>query len=475
MRPARLVPLLMVIAFLGASGRAGTASPGAAPGRRSEPSWLEPYREPAARLVGTALSSDAAWRRLAEMTDTFGPRLSGSPSLEAALAWAAAGMRRDGFENVRLDPVKVPHWVRGTERLEFVEPVTHPIVMLGLGDSVGTGGTPLEAEAIVVTSFEDLQQRADAVRGRIVVYNVPFTTYAETVAYRTGGPSRAAALGGVAALVRSVGHDGLRLPHTGVLRYAAGIPQVPAAAITAEDADKLQRFQERGQRIALRLRMDAKFLPDADSANLVAEWVGRERPDEIVAIGCHIDSWDVGAGAIDDGGGCMVMWEAVRTLQRLGLRPRRTIRVVFWVNEENGGRGGAAYRDTYRDQLAHHVMMLESDGGVFRPTGFGFTGPERARRQLGDILTLLRGIDATTVAPTGGGADIAPSVDAAGIPALSLEVDDRRYFMIHHTAADTVDKIDPLDVSRCTAAVAVLAYVVAEMPNRLGQDVGTRD
>jgi carboxypeptidase Q len=299
----------------------------------------------------------------------------------------------------------VPRWVRGSETLEIVSPQPGALVMLGLGNSVGTGGAPLEAEVLVVKSFSDLEAQATKAKGRIVLFNVPYTTYGETVQYRSSGPSRAAVHGAVAALVRSVGPPGLRTPHTGSLRYAEDRPKIPAAAITAEDADRLQRMQDRGTRVVLRLRMDAKFLPDAKSANLVAEYRGREKPDEIVAIGCHIDSWDVGAGATDDGGGCVAMWEAVRVLKRLDLRPRRTIRVVFWTNEENGLRGGLAYRDKYKDQLPRHVMMLESDGGVFRPLGFGFTGPERGRAIATEIGSLLAPIGAERIGPNGGGAD----------------------------------------------------------------------
>ncbi|MGH9350032.1 MAG: M20/M25/M40 family metallo-hydrolase, partial [Vicinamibacterales bacterium] len=241
----------------------------------------------------------------------------------------------------------------------------------------------------------------------------------------------------------------------------------PAAAISTEDADRLQRMQQRGTRVVLRLRMEARFLPDAPSANLVAEYRGRERPGEIVAIGCHIDSWDVGTGATDDGGGCVAMWEAVRVLRRLNLRPRRTIRVVFWTNEENGLRGGLAYRDKYMDQLASHVLMLESDSGVFRPLGFGFTGPERGRAIATEIAGLLAPIGAGRIGPHGGGADIGPSVEAGGVPAMSLDVDGSKYFLIHHTPADTVDKIDPADLAKCVAAVAVMSYVVADMPHSL--------
>ena len=429
-------------------------------------SWLDPYRAPASRIIAEATATDDAWQRLALMTDTFGPRLSGSSGLDAAIRWAAGEMERD-FDAVWLDPVKVPHWVRGSESLEIVSPHAGRLAMLGLGNSAGTGGAPIEAEVFVVQSFADLDANAARARGRIVLFNVPYTSYGETVQYRGAGPSRAAAHGAVAALVRSVGLPGLRTPHTGSLRYAQGRPQIPAAAIATEDADRLQRMQDRGTRVVLRLRMEARFLPEADSANVVAEYRGREHPDEIVAIGCHIDSWDVGAGATDDGGGCIAMWEAVRVLRKLGLRPRRTIRVVFWTNEENGLRGGLAYRDKYREQLAKHVMMLESDSGVFRPIGFGFTGPDRGRALVTQIGSLLAPIGASAIGASGGGADIGPSVEAGDLPAMSLEVDGAKYFLIHHTEADTVDKIEPSDLARCVAAVAVMSYVVADMPQTL--------
>ena len=218
--------------------------------------------------------------------------------------------------------------------------------------------------------------------------------------------------------------------------------------------------------VRLKLVMGAHFLPDAPSANVVGELRGREQPDEVVAIGGHIDSWDVGTGSTDDGGGCVVMWEALRLMKQLNLRPRRTVRVVLWTNEENGGRGGLGYRDRHLTELTNHVMMMESDSGVFHPRGFGFTGTDAARVRIREIATLLAGIDADAVGTAGGGADIGPSVQQANIPALSLE-SEGNYFLIHHTPADTIDKIDPVDMARSTAAVAVMTYVIAEMDERL--------
>ena len=434
--------------------------------KRAAPHWLSPYRDTANRLIGESVGSDAAWQRLAYLGDTFGPRLSGSPNLEAAIKWAAEEMQRDGLENVHLEPVTVPHWVRGRESLEIVGRIPQPLVMLGLGNSVGTPPDGVEADLLVVKTFEQLDVAREQVKGKIVLFNVPFTTYGETVRFRAEGPSRAGTLGAVAMLVRSVGPPGLRTPHTGALSYIDGQPKIPAAAVSVEDAARLQRMVDRGTTVRLRLKMEAQFLPDADSANVVGEIRGRERPEEVVVVGGHFDSWDVGTGSTDDGGGCVVTWEALRLMKKLNLRPRRTVRVVLWTNEENGGRGGQAYRDKHLGELANHVMMLESDSGVFSPTGFGFTGSETGRAKVREIATLLAGINADSIGPNGVEADIGPSVQQAGIPALSLEVEGN-YFLVHHTPADTIDKIRPLDMARASAAIAVMTYVIAEMPERL--------
>jgi carboxypeptidase Q len=431
------------------------------------PGWLAQYREPAARLIGEAVSDTFSWRRLAVLTDTIGNRLSGTPQLERAIQWASDEMKRDGLENVHTEKVMVPRWVRGHESAEIVEPARHPMVMLGLGGSVGTPADGVQGDVVIVHSFEELDGAATRIKGRMVLFNVPYTTYGETVQFRARGASRSARYGAVAMLIRSVGLNGLRLPHTGALQYADDAPKIPAAAVTSEDADRLQRMADRGGRVAVRLTMDAHFDADAESANVVGEIRGREKPDEIVVVSGHLDSWDVGAGATDDGGGCVVTWDALRIMKKLNLRPRRTVRVVLWTNEENGGRGGQAYRDAHRAELGKHVLMLESDGGVFRPLGFGFTGSEGARETVRTIATLLAGIAADQITPSGGGADIAPSVQEAHMPSMSLEVDGSKYFLIHHTAADTVDKIDPVEMARCAAAVAVMAYVVADLPQGL--------
>ena len=430
--------------------------------------WLDPYREPAARLIGEAVGSTFAWQRLAVLTDTIGNRLSGSTELDRAIQWAVTEMKKDGLDNVHTEKAMVPRWIRGSESAEIVEPARHPMVMLGLGDSVGTTGDGVQAEVLTVSTFEELDARASSARGRIVFFNAPFTNYGETVRFRSAGPSRAARLGAVAVLVRSIGGNGMRTPHTGALQYSADAPKIPAAAVTSEDADRLQRMTDRGATVVVHLKMDAHFEPDVESANVVGEIRGREKPDEVVVVSGHLDSWDVGAGATDDGGGCVVTWEALRIMKKLNLRPRRTVRVVLWTNEENGGRGGLAYRDQHRAELAKHVMMLESDGGVFRPLGFGFSGNDSARDTVKGIATLLTGIAADQISMGGGGADIGPSLQEGRIPGMSLEVDGTKYFLIHHTPADTMDKIDPVEMAKCAAAVAVMAYVVADLPQRLG-------
>jgi carboxypeptidase Q len=428
--------------------------------------WVEAYREAAGRIVGAALVERRAWERLAYLCDHFPRRLSGSERLEGAVRWATERMRADGLENVRAEPVMVPHWVRGEETAELLEPVRRPLMILGLGGSIGTPPEGITAPVAVVGSFDELEALGDGARGKIVLFDAPYTGYGETVQYRITGASRAAKHGAVAALVRSVTPVSLGTPHTGMMVYGEGAPKIPAAAITIEDAAALHRMQARGEPVRVRLRMGAKTLPDAPSANVLAEWRGWEKPNEVVLLGGHLDAWDVGTGAHDDGGGCVASWEAVRLLKELGLRPRRTLRVVLFTNEENGTRGALGYRDAHAAELADHVLAVETDSGVYSPTGFGFTGSPEALARLREIGRLLDGIGAGQVKAGGGGADVAPLIEK-GVPGAGLEVDGRHYFDIHHTNADTMDKVDPAELARCVATLAVMGYVVADMPERL--------
>jgi carboxypeptidase Q len=432
------------------------------------------YRGDADRIIDAALKDSTAWNRLAEMTDKFGNRLSGTPALEQTIDWVLDRMKADGLQNVRGEPVMVPVWVRGTESARLVSPREQNLPMLGLGGSVATPPGGITADVLVVSSFSDLTAKASQAKGKIVLFDVPFTNYGETVQYRARGAVAAAQAGGVAALVRSVTPYSQRTPHTGALAYDSTVRRIPAAAITVEDVQMIHRLLDRGERVRVTLVMSAKTHPDAESRNVMGEIAGSEKPDEVVVLGGHIDSWDVGRGAMDDGGGVVVAWEAVRLLKRLGLKPRRTIRVVGWTNEENGGRGGQAYRDARKAEVDKHVLAIESDGGVFKPQGFSFTGSEAALDILKQVGLLLDRIDAAAIGKGGGGSDIAPIV-ALGVPGLGLNVDGTKYFWYHHTEADTIDKLDPAEMARCVAAMAVMAYVVADMPETLPRAAaGTR-
>ncbi len=428
---------------------------------------MSDYQPVADRIIAAATADSSAWNRLAEMADRFGHRLSGSESLERAIDWILDQMERDGLDSVRGEPVMVPHWVRGSGALDLVAPVARPLPMLALGGSIGTPPEGVTAEVLVVSSFEELQRRAAEARGRIVVFDVPWQGgYGPTVRYRSRGAIAAGQVGAVAALLRSVTDYSMRTPHTGAMRYDSSVTRVPFSAVTVEDAMLLHRMQDRGERPIVRLVMSSEWLPDAASRNVVAELRGRERPDEVVVLGGHIDSWDVGQGAMDDGGGAVAAWEAVRLLQRLGLQPRRTVRAVLWTNEENGLRGGDGYRDRHAAELDRHVLAIESDAGVFRPRGFGFNGTDSAFAIVQQIGPLLRAIAADSITRGGGGADIGPIMER-GVPGMGLRTAEERYFWYHHTDADTVDKLDPADMARCVAAMAVMAYVVADLEEPL--------
>jgi len=423
------------------------------------------YVEVANRIIAAAQAdSAAAWNRIAELSDRFGHRLSGSKALERAIDWTMATMRQDGLANVRGDKVMVPHWVRGAESLELMSPRRQLLPMLGLGGSIATPKGGITAEVLVVGSFEELEQRAAEAKGKIVLYDAPWRDYSYNGRFRRVGAIAAAKAGAVASLARSAASYSMRTPHTGNMSYDSTVVRIPHASVTAEDAMMMRRMIARGEKVRVTLKMSAAMLPDAESRNVIGELVGGEKPEEIVVMGGHIDSWDVGQGAMDDAGGVVIAWEAVRLLKRLGLTPRRTIRVVGWTNEENGGRGGSAYRDRYQQET--HQLAIESDGGVFSPTGFGFTGSPAAREMITAIGSLLAPIGAGTIGAAGGGADIA-AIMSTGVPGMGLNVDDTKYFWFHHTDADTPDKLDPAEVQRCVAAMAVMAYIAADLEQAL--------
>ena len=433
----------------------------------AQTSWLEPYRANAGKLIAAANADQFAWDRLAELTDTYGQRLSGSDNLTRAIAWAVETMKKDGFDSVRTERVMIPRWVRGSESLEIVNPPHHVIPMLGLGGSIATPAGGIEADVMVVTSGDELVKRSAEAKGRIVLFNVPYTNYGETVTYRSGGASMAARHGAVAMLVRAVGPMGHRTPHTGGMSYAGDVAKIPAAAIAVEDAQRIHRLVSRGVPVRMRLTMEAKFEADVESFNVIGELRGTGKPQEIVLVGCHFDSWDPGTGASDDAVGCIVTWEAARLMKKLNIRPRRTVRVVLFTNEENGLRGGNAYRDAHAEEAANHVFALESDSGVFAPARLGFSGSDAARKIIAEIATLLTSIGMQDVVPGGGGADIGPIAALGKVPMMAYAGDPTRYFTIHHTPADTVDRIDPQEVSKAAAAIATMVYVIADMPQAL--------
>jgi carboxypeptidase Q len=430
-------------------------------------SWLDPYRGSAQKLIAAAQESDFAWHRLAELTDTYGARPAWSENLTRAVAWAAETMKADGLDNVHTERVMVPKWIRGVEMAEIVDPPRHPIAMLGLGGTVATPPGGLEAEVVVVTSFDDLRAKRALVSGHIVLFDVTYTTYSETMSYRTSGARLAAEYGAAAVLVRSVGPIGLRTPHTGSVNYAPGQPQIPAAAVAAEDANRIVRLTNAGRRVRVHLVTSGRVEGEAPSANVVGEITGREKPDEVVLLGGHLDSWDVGTGASDDGAGCIVTWEALRLMKKLGIRPRRTVRLVLWTNEEHGMDGAAAYGAKYGHSAANHVLAIESDSGVFAPASLGFSGSVAGRMVMAQIATLLGTIGLQEIGAGGGGPDIDPIAQAGNVPALAYLGDASRLFLIHHTAADTVERIVPEELSKAAAAIAAVTYVVADMPERI--------
>ena len=427
---------------------------------------IESHRGDAERLIEAALQDSSAYQRLALLTDQFGPRFGGTDNLEMALDWILIEMERDGLENVRAEPVMIPKWVRGAESLHLLAPRAQNMAMLGLGGSVGTPPEGIRGEVLVVSSFDELESRAEEAVGKIVLFDAPFTTYGETVQYRGRGAVAAAQAGAIASLIRSVTPYSMNTPHTGGMSYQEGVRRIPHAAITVEDSEMLHRMQDRGERIEVLLKMEARSEGMVESRNVMGEIVGSESPDEVIVLGGHIDSWDVGQGAMDDGGGSVAAWEAVRLMLENGMRPRRTVRVVLWTAEETGIWGGRAYLEAHRAEVDNHILAIESDGGVFKPSGFGFTGSDEAYSIVRSIGEFLDPIEAGEIVRGGGGGDIGPLM-GEGVPGMGLNVDGTRYFWYHHTNADTIDKLDPEEMARCVAAMAVIAYVVADLPEPL--------
>ena len=446
------------------------------------PSLSPELKDELAAIRDAALASDYAWRQLAYLTENIGPRPAGSPQAQAASEYVATELRKLGLD-VRLEPAQVTHWVRGEEKAELVEypgqapQTTQRIVLAALSGSSTTPAEGITADVIVVHSFDELAALGrDKVAGTIVLYNVPydermslagyaFEAYGEAVVYRGRGAKEAAALGAVGSLIRSVGGANYRLPHTGH-STAAGIP---AAALAAEDADLVEHLAAQG-RVRMHLTLTPQNLPETTGYNVVADLKGSEHPEQIVIVSGHLDSWDLGRGAIDDGAGVAVAMEAAEVLERLHIRPRRTLRVIAWMDEENGGGGSKTYAQAHAAELANHVAAIESDAGAGHPLGFAVKMSPEALRSLRPVADVLRPVGATLFRPIdqSPGADIDPLVKA-GVPGIGIMQDGRRYFDYHHSAADTLDKVDPQELKENAAAISVMGYVLAAMPEPLAR------
>jgi carboxypeptidase Q len=431
-------------------------------------------------IKAAALSDDYAYRQIAHLTENIGPRPSGSRQAKAAVDYVAAELRQLGLD-VHLEEVKVPHWVRGAESAELTAyagqaaGTTQKIVVTALGGSASTPTEGTTADVVVVDNFDELRALGrEKVAGRIVLFNeqfdkqkaaagMAFVAYGEAVRYRGAGPKAAADLSAVAALVRSVGSGDFRLPHTGYSAPAG----VPAGAVTAEDADLIAHLSTQGK-IRMHLTLTSQKLPDATSYNVIADLKGSEHPEQVVIVSGHLDSWDLGTGAIDDAAGVVVAMEAAEILQKLHLRPLCTLRVIAWMDEENGGSGSQAYTKDHSAEFANHVAAIESDAGAAHPLGFKVRMAPHAAELLRPTLAILQSFGANAMVPTSypPGADLA-AMSESGVPALGILQDGRTYFHYHHSAADTFDKIVPEELRENAAAMAVMGYALASMKDPL--------
>ncbi|MBI4912424.1 MAG: M20/M25/M40 family metallo-hydrolase [Acidobacteria bacterium] len=445
-----------------------------APAFGAAPGW-DP-RPGLARIQAEATANERAYANLQWLCDRIGHRLAGSKGLEAAVAWSRDEMRREGFQNVRTEKVMVPRWERGPEKAEMLVPVRKPLRVLALGGSVSTPQGGLEADLVKVGSLAELEGLPEgAARGRIVLFQAPWKGYGEYSEVRVKGASAAARKGALAMLLGAHAPRTLDTPHTGVLHYDEKVPRIPAAGISLEAATQMQRLLDGGATVRVRLDLQSREYPDAESANVVGELRGGEKPEEIVVVGGHLDSWDVGQGAQDDGVGCMLAMEAAQLIHRAGLKPRRTIRVVFFTNEENGSRGGAAYLEAHRAELDRHAGAIESDIGNGLIQGFSLdvralqgdeARKQRAKEMVQGLMEHLKPLGAGRLSSGWSGVDIGPTV-AAGVPGFGAGHDTTRYWDVHHTEADTFDKIDKQDLRKNLAILASMLYLLADMPERL--------
>lgn len=435
------------------------------------------------QIQQAALASDYAWNELAHLTNNIGPRLAGSPQATFAAQYVGDELRKLGLD-VRFEKVTVPHWVRGDETGALVEfpgmapGTTQKVVLTALGGSVATPAEGLTADVVVVNNFDELNALGkEKVAGKIVLFNAAFDkqlaatghggpAYGQAVVYRGIGASSAARLGAVAALVRSVGGADYRIPHTGGLRYLPDAPRIPAAAVTAEDAEQIAYLTQQG-RVRMRLLLTPQQLPDVESFNVVADLKGSEHPEQVVVVSGHLDSWDLATGAIDDGAGVAVAMQAAQLVKQLGLHPRRTIRVIAWMNEELGASGATAYATAHKDEAANHFAAIESDMGAGHPVGIHMAAPASNLQQIRPASAILQSSGAGILQVVEDAeTDISP-LCRMGVPCFGPIQDSRFYFNYHHTSADTLDKVVPRELQENAAVMAVLAYALANLPQPL--------
>ena len=429
------------------------------------------------RLQQAALKSDYAYQQVAHLANNIGPRLTGSAQAAKAVEYVAAELKALGCE-VQLEKVMVPHWVRGEETAALTqfpgqaEGTTQKIVLCALGGSVATPADGITAQVVAVKNFDELKSLGhDKVAGKIVLFDHPFDkqmaaegyggeAYGEAVVYRSDGASAAARLGAVAALIRSVGGAEYRIPHTGAMRNADDAPEIPAGAVTAEDADLIASLVRQGP-VQMRLILTPQQLPDVESYNVIGDIKGSEHPEQVVIVSGHLDSWDLGTGAIDDGAGVAVSMETANLVRKLHLKPKRTIRVIAWMNEENGLKGSKAYEKDHAAEMQNHFAAFETDGGAGHPLGLYLKTKPEVKVMLAPVAAILQESGAGALSFTEhAGADIEP-LDKAGVPSFAPIQDSRFYFNYHHTAADTLDKIVPKELAENSAVVAVAAYALA--------------
>ncbi len=435
------------------------------------------------RLQQAALNSDYAYRQVAHLANNIGPRLSGSAQAAKSVEYVASELKTIGCE-VQLEKVIVPHWVRGEETAALVQfpgqaqSTTQKIVLCALGASVATPPQGIEADVVAVRNFDELKSLPrEKVAGKIVLFSYPFDkqmaaegggneAYGEAVVYRSDGPSAAARQGAVACLIRSVGGADYRLPHTGLTDYAGDAPKIPAGAVTAEDADLIADLVRQGP-VKMKLVLTPQTLPDVESANVIADIKGSEHPEQVIIVSGHLDSWDLGTGAIDDAAGVAVSMEVANLIQKLRLKPKRTIRVVAWMNEENGSAGSKQYAKDHGKEISNHFAAMEIDEGADHPLGINIKATPDVKKMLAPVAAILQESGAGMLNLVEHcGADIEP-LEKADVPAFSPIQDSRFYFNYHHTAADTLDKIVPKELAENSAVVAVLAYALANMEQPL--------